>query len=251
MSSEPATDIRPDRRSPTRRPPRGAATAIVFAVALTALVGTGLAAWLDDDSLGLRASVLAAGGGSVLLSVVLRQHGVAVFGVANTVTLVRAALVVLLAALLGTAPTPALGWVVVALGTAGIALDGVDGALARRRNEASAFGARFDMETDALLILVLAALVWQHGKAGPWILAAGLLRYLFVAASWALPWFGAALPPSRRRQAVCVIQIVSLLGALAPIVVLPWSAALALAGLAALVWSFAIDVLWLARHARS
>ena len=49
-----------------------------------------------------------------------------------------------------------------------------------RSNEASSFGARFDMETDALLILVLAALVWQHGKAGPWILAAGLMRYAFV-----------------------------------------------------------------------
>jgi hypothetical protein len=78
-----------------------------------------------------------------------------------------------------------------------------------------------------------------------------LLRYVFVAASWSQPWLGAALPPSRRRQAVCVVQIVSLLGALAPLVALPWSAALALAGLAALVWSFAVDVHWLARSART
>ncbi len=68
----------------------------------------------------------------------------------------------------------ALGWMLVGLGVVAVALDGVDGVLARSRNEASAFGARFDMETDALLILVLAALVWQHGKAGAWILAAGL-----------------------------------------------------------------------------
>jgi phosphatidylglycerophosphate synthase len=167
------------------------------------------------------------------------------------VTLARAAVAVLLVALLGAAPSVPLGWVLVGLGTAAVALDGVDGALARGRNEASSFGARFDMETDALLILVLAALVWQHDKAGIWILAAGLLRYAFVAASWARPWLGAALPPSRRRQAVCVVQIVSLLGALAPLVVLPWSAALALAGLAALVWSFAVDVRWLARYARA
>ena len=80
--------------------------------------------------------------------------------------------------------------------------------------------------------------------------AAGLLRYLFVAASYAWPWLGATLPPSRRRQAVCVVQIVSLLGALAPVVEPPWSAALALAGLAVLVWSFGVDVVWLARHAR-
>jgi hypothetical protein len=47
------------------------------------------------------------------------------------------------------------------------------------------------------------------------------------------------------------VQIVSLLGALAPVVVPPWSAALALVGFAALVWSFAVDVHWLARHARA
>jgi hypothetical protein len=47
------------------------------------------------------------------------------------------------------------------------------------------------------------------------------------------------------------VQIVSLLAALAPVVAAPWSAALALGGLAALVWSFAVDVAWLARHARS
>jgi hypothetical protein len=84
-----------------------------------------------------------------------------------------------------------------------------------------------------------------------WILVAGLLRYLFVAASWVLPWMGAALPPSRRRQAVCVVQIVSLLVALAPVVARTWSAGLALAGLAALVWSFAVDVRWLGRQARA
>ena len=38
---------------------------------------------------------------------------------------------------------------------------------------ASAFGARFDMETDALLLLVLAALAWQFDKAGAWVLASG------------------------------------------------------------------------------
>jgi hypothetical protein len=47
------------------------------------------------------------------------------------------------------------------------------------------------------------------------------------------------------------VQIVSLLGALAPAVAQPWSAALALAGLVALVASFAADVRWLARNARA
>ena len=61
-------------------------------------------------------------------------------------------------------------------------LDGVDGWLARRHRIASAFGARFDMEIDALLILALSVLAWRHEKAGAWVVASGLLRYAFVAA---------------------------------------------------------------------
>ena len=251
MTARPAVEIERRARAQAQPWPHGASVAIALACAAAVGAAALFAAYLDDGAVVVRAAAIAAVGGAALAWLWWRHRRVEAFGAANSVTLVRAALTVLLVALLGTAVTPALGWVLVGLGTAGVVLDGVDGALARRRNEASTFGARFDMETDALLILVLAALVWQHGKAGPWILAAGLLRYGFVAASWALPSLGAALPPSRRRQAVCVVQIVSLLGALAPIVVPPWSAALALAGLAALVWSFAVDVVWLARRARS
>ena len=251
MTARPAVEIERRASAQALLWPRSALVAI--ALAWCAAVGAAalLGGWLDDGAVVMRAAALAAVGGTSLVWLSLRHQRAAAFGAANSVTLARAALTLLLGALLGTAPTPELGWLLVCLGTAGVMLDGVDGALARRRNVAGSFGARFDMETDALLILVLAALVWQHGKAGPWILAAGLLRYVFVAASWVLPWLGAALPPSWRRQAVCVVQIVSLLGALAPIVVPPWSATLALAGLAALVWSFAVDVRWLARQARA
>ena len=40
-------------------------------------------------------------------------------------------------------------------------LDLVDGWVARRTGTASPFGARFDLETDAALILVLSWLVWR------------------------------------------------------------------------------------------
>ena len=69
-----------------------------------------------------------------------------------------------------------------------MALNGADGWVARRTRTASAFGARFDMETDALLILVLSALVWRMEKAGAWVIASGLMRYAFVAAAIAWPW---------------------------------------------------------------
>ena len=67
-----------------------------------------------------------------------------------------------------------------------LVLDAVDGYVARRTATVSAFGARFDMETDAFLILVLSACV--AGQWGWWVLVLGLARYLFVAAGWALPW---------------------------------------------------------------
>jgi phosphatidylglycerophosphate synthase len=107
------------------------------------------------------------------------------------------------------------------------------------------------METDALLVAVLALLAYALGKAGPWVLAAGLLRYLFVGAGYLWPWLSHPLPPSRRRQAVCVVQVLTLTLALAPALPSTWSGPLAAAGLGLLCYSFAVDTLWLAREAGS
>jgi phosphatidylglycerophosphate synthase len=228
----------------------GAALAIVVAAAALVLAAIALErGFAPGHGIAWRATVAAVLGGALLLGLTARHLTAPAFGVANGITLGRGVLTLLLAAFLDVQTGPSVGWLLVALAVAAVALDGVDGRLARRRNEASAFGARFDMETDAVLILVLAALVWRLDKAGAWVLAAGLLRYLFVMGSYVWRWLDRPLPPSRRRQAVCVLQIVSLIGALAPVVVTPWSAALALAGLALLVWSFGVDVVWLARRA--
>jgi phosphatidylglycerophosphate synthase len=225
-----------------------------LSVSLVVAATVALAAMLDGGALGTgsllwRAAALTVPAGVLVLWLVSRHANTPQFGAANVVTLIRAALAALLLALLGAQWVDA--WWLVAIAAAAALLDSVDGALARARGGATAFGARFDMETDAFLILVLAALVWQHGKAGAWILLSGLLRYLFVAAGYRWRWLAAELPPSRRRQAVCVVQIVSLILALAPLVPSPASAAVALAGLAALAWSFAVDVAWLARRAGS
>ena len=126
------------------------------------------------------------------------------FGSANRVTLARGAMTALLLALIGESSTSAGAWFAVILASLVVAMDGVDGWLARSRGDTSEFGARFDMEIDALLIFGAAALAWQYGKAGPWILAAGLMRYVFVASSYLLPWMRRTLPRSRRRQTICV-----------------------------------------------
>ncbi len=172
-------------------------------------------------------------------------------GPADYVTTLRAILVALAAGVIGHPATPEVLWSVVGLTTVVGALDGLDGWLARRTRMVSAFGARFDLETDALLILALSVLVWQHEKAGPWVLLCGLMRYGFVAAGWLLPWLARPLRSTWRGKAVAVGQLIGLGVALAPIVPAPPSVIAAASALAALAWSFAIDIRWLARQSRA
>lgn len=172
------------------------------------------------------------------------------FGSANRVTLLRAGLVALLAGLVGQAGlTPALAWWATTLALVALAFDGLDGWLARRHGLQSAFGARFDMEVDAFLILILAMLVYQTGRTGGWILLSGVMRYGFVALGYVLPWLCQPLPPRKRRQTVCVIQTAALALGLLPVLTPLWTTALALIALGLLLWSFAVDIVWLARRA--
>ncbi|HET9068348.1 MAG TPA: CDP-alcohol phosphatidyltransferase family protein [Amaricoccus sp.] len=188
---------------------------------------------------------------AVAIDRVVPFHPHASFGLANVLTLARAAGAALFA---GLALEPGLlagphAWWALAGAALLLALDGLDGWLSRRQGTASAFGARFDMETDALLILALAALALGLGKAGPWVLGLGLLRYAFLAAGLAWPALARPLPASNRRRAVCALQVATLGLLLAPPVVPPLSTALAATAFAALAASFAIDVAWLLRHA--
>jgi phosphatidylglycerophosphate synthase len=171
-------------------------------------------------------------------------------GPANRVTTARAVLVAFVAGAIGEPASPVLAASAAAAALAVTIMDGVDGWMARRSRMASRFGARFDMEVDALLILALAMLVWQHGKAGAWVVLSGLLRYVFVAAGWRLPQMRRPLPDSRRRQAICVVQVAALIIALEPFVTPPASELIASAALAALVYSFAVDTMWLLRTPR-
>lgn len=173
------------------------------------------------------------------------------FGAANWVTAARAAYAMCLlgytcwALAVGDLPGPTLRWfwIVGALGA--LALDGLDGRLARRLGQESVFGARFDMETDAATVLGLSLLVWLCDQAGPWVLAIGLMRYIFVGGSWVWPALAVPLPPKKRRQVICVAQIAALILALVPSVSPEWASLFCLAAFAALVYSFAVDVAWL------
>lgn len=186
--------------------------------------------------------------GVVVAAAVGLGHGYNGFGVANQVTLLRAGLVCLAgSALMPGGASSISGWSLVGLVAAALSLDAVDGWLARRLRVASGFGARFDLEIDALLILILALLVWRTGAVGPWVLAIGLMRYVFVVASWLFPTLRQPLPPSWRRQAVCVQQGITLLMCLLPSIGSLLANVSAGLALLALLASFAADLIYLVR----
>jgi phosphatidylglycerophosphate synthase len=221
-----------------RGPWLGLGLQVLLLGTLGAAAGLSLAGWAAGIAYGVAVCLF--------LTTGLHRAGTAALGPANRVTLGRAILVGGVTALVVTSighdvPRPLL---VTMVGVA-LALDGVDGQVARRTGSSSALGARFDMEVDAFLILVLS--VFLGGRFGWWTVAIGAFRYAFVAASWALPWLTAALPPKFSRKVVAALQGVVLVVATAG--VLPHAIALvALAGaLAALTWSFGRDIAWLAR----
>ena len=185
----------------------------------------------------------------VCLALVARHHPFARYGAGNLVTLMRAALLSAVAALIAEPIVRRVAMYAAITSFVIVILDGVDGWLARRSGTVSAFGARFDVETDAALIMTLTILVWQHGKAGVWVLLCGLMRYLFIAAGWPLPWMAGPLEPTRRAKTVAVIQMAALSSALVPVVPASVSVSVTAVALATLTWSFAIDVgrLWRSR----
>lgn len=168
-------------------------------------------------------------------------------GPADLVTLVRATLTCGVAALVadsfvGDAAQAAL----VALAVVALALDAVDGPIARLTGTTSAFGGKFDGEADAFLMLVLS--VYVAGTVGVWVLAIGLLRYAFGAAALVLPWMRERLPYRYWRKVVTAVAGIALAVAAAGVAPTWLTTGALLLVLATLVESFGRDVRWLWRH---
>lgn len=219
-----------------------------------ALIGLALMPLTGLDWHGLAAALLAYGAIAALVLAGLGQHAPhRRFGPANRMTLLRAAYTALLLGVLAEGlPIGEAGrWLLVASGAAALALDGVDGWAARRSGFASPFGARFDMESDALFVLALSALVYRTGQAGAWVLTVGAMRYIFIVAGWLWPPLTMPLPPRQRRKVICVGVIVTLLAALAPPVGPLTGRWLCLGGLLLLLYSFTADCVALAARGRA
>jgi phosphatidylglycerophosphate synthase len=218
---------------------RGLVAYVAGLVALLVVLALGPVAWVAG---------LACGG--VLAVATARRavvDGVVAFGPADHVTLTRATLACAVAALVAESATgdDVVG-ALVPITVVALALDFVDGRVARRTGTASAFGARLDGEADAFLILVLSTYVARW--AGEWVLAMGVVRYAYAVASWVVPWMQRDLPPRYWRKVVAAVVGIALTVAasgLAP-------ASVAYAGLVVaallLAESFGWDVVWLWRR---
>lgn len=160
------------------------------------------------------------------------------FGWANRVTAFRFGLTVALGAL--TPATP--GSVLAALFLAAAALDVADGSIARRYGLSSPFGAAFDIETDALMTLLITQQLWLRGRLGVWILIPGLLRYAYVLVLAIWPPPAGHVPSSRFARLAFVALIAGLLAALLGDGA--FATALAVVGAVAVGISFARSFLW-------
>lgn len=233
-----------DVRAPTGTAVRDGSVAVAVSVVLCAGLAMtgGLAAALAGAAAVTGITVVASAGSSVMTRAGRWS------GPADRVTLVRTVLIggcATLAVLVLADAVAARPWWLFVLVVPALALDFVDGLVARRTGTSSDAGARLDMEMDAALLLVLSVVATQ--SLGWWVLAVGGMRYLFVAASWFRPRLSGRLEFSSFRRVVAAVQGVTLAFALAPVVPVAVARSAVAISLGLLVVSFARDVLWLER----
>ncbi len=97
-------------------------------------------------------------------------------GYANLVTLTRLFILIITACFY----TYCSEWVLFAIFSGVIALDVLDGYLARKLETFSDLGLYFDMESDSLLVCLISMILFLEDYMPAWILIVGFLRYLNV-----------------------------------------------------------------------
>lgn len=206
--------------------------------ALDATAGLDVAGWAVGVASG---AVLC-----LLLATGLARRGQPRLGPADRITLTRSVLACGVAALTAASfEAPSRVGILVALAAVALVLDAVDGRVARRTGTVSPLGARFDMESDAFLILVLSVYVSQ--QVGWWVLVGGTARYALLVATWLVPWLARPVPSRRWRKAVAGVQGVALTVAAAGVLTEVVTVMLLLTALGLLAASFGTQVVALRR----
>jgi phosphatidylglycerophosphate synthase len=227
----------------TRANRAGPAAGLIAQVLLLAVLAAGAGLGATGWTVGIACAVTMA---TALAHGLERDSGDRL-GPASWVTLARGTLAVGAAALAADSLSHDISVaLIVTLAAVALALDPMDGWLARRTGTSTALGARFDGEVDAFLILALS--VYVAPAYGAWVLAIGIARYLFLAGEWLLPWMRAPLPARRWRKLVAAMQGVVLTVAAAEVLPRTLMQVLLLAALALLTASMVECVLWLWRR---
>lgn len=201
-----------------RQTPRWGWAAALSGVATAGLVlGVGASHELSPGFLAAVAVALVAQ--VAVLALLDRRDGSGPLTPATLVTVLRGSAAVALAGFL-VAGHPAAAWLPACLFGVAVALDAVDGALARATDTTSAFGAALDTETDALAVLVGVLVAVRAGQAPAIFVAVGLARYAFLAAATLRRYRGSpvgSLPPRASRRVLGAAQMVALALVLAPV----------------------------------
>jgi phosphatidylglycerophosphate synthase len=171
------------------------ATAVLLGV-VSATAGLGVAGWIAGLATGSAATAL-------IVTARMRSDQPAIHP-ADWVTLTRALLIAGVAGLVADSfRRPMAVTALVTLSAVALALDAVDGQVARRTGTATPVGARIDGEADAFLILLLSIVVSRD--YGSWVLAIGAARYALLLAGWLIPWLAAPLPPRYWGKVVAAV----------------------------------------------
>jgi phosphatidylglycerophosphate synthase len=213
------------------------ATAALLGV-VSATAGLGVAGWIAGLATGAATTALIA-------TARARSDQPAMLP-ADWVTLTRAQLIAGVAGLVADSfGRPESITALVTLSAVALALDAVDGQVARRTGTATPLGGRLDGEVDAFLILLLSIAVSQD--YGRWVLIIGAARYALLLAGWLIPWLAAPLPPRYWRKVVAAVQGIVLTVAVSGLLSHRAGMIAVAVALLLLAESFGRDVIWLYR----
>jgi phosphatidylglycerophosphate synthase len=162
---------------------------------LLRIAAAGLVPWVVAAALGAAPAAVVGAAWWLLVVLMVDWHlgmldGLGRLGPANVLGLARAAAVPAVLLLSGGAAAA----VFVAAGV----IDGIDGALARRRDETTRLGVWLDGATDTLLLIAAAAAALRAGLLPWWAAAAVIVRYGLPWPLVAASYFFRAEPPRRQ-----------------------------------------------------
>ena len=212
---------------------------VALLVAIAAISGLGPGGWIVGVGYAIAAWMV--------MDYATKRARMTSFGPADLVTLTRTVLIGGIAAItadsLGTGNAPI---ALIVMAVIALVLDGVDGKVARRMDAVSKFGARFDMEADSFLILVLSILTLP--MLGPIVLLSGTMRYQFALAAVLLPWLRCSTPSRYSAKVVAALQGIVLVVVASEVLSRSSATVLMVVSAATVIWSFGCTVQWLRSH---